>query len=562
MSDAHGMHAAIALSMLQLVWFAAPALGAEGHAHTAPAAQAVLLEGLGTHRHPIATRVPDAQRFFDQGLALVFAFNHDEAIRAFRRAAELDPRATMPWWGMALAYGPNINMPADPTRERAAWEALQRARTLARRAPPAEQAYVEALAPRYAADPSQDPTGRAAAYAKAMAALVRRYPDDLDAATLWAESMMDLRPWQQWTLDGRPAEGTETILAVLEGVLRRDPNHPGANHYYIHAVEASPHPERAIASATRLETLVPGAGHLVHMPSHVWIRTGAFEAAARSNERAIAADRAYFAAAGGSEMYALMYYAHNIHFLAASEAMAGRSEAAGRAARELATTVGQWLGSPLPPLDAMTAPAVEMLLSTPLWVSVRGRRWDEVLAAPEPPAVLPVTRGLWHYARGEALVATGRSAAARAERAQLGAARAALPAGAGLGFNTGDAVLGVAELILSARLAQANGRRDDAIAYWRDAVAAQDALAYNEPPDWYYPVRESLGGALLRAGRPVEAEQVFRDDLVRNPRNGRSLLGLTKSLEAQRRAADAAWVAREFDAAWAGADSTLDPKEL
>lgn len=556
------MRAAIALSLLQLVWLVPPALAAEGHAHAAASGRAVLLDGLGTHHHPIATRVPEAQRFFDQGLTLVFAFNHDEAIRAFRRAAELDPRATMPWWGIALAYGPNINMPAEPTRERAAWDALQHAQRLARNAPATERAYVEALAPRYAADPSRDPAGRAAAYADAMAALVRRHPDDLDATTLWAESMMDLRPWQLWTLDGRPAEGTETIVAVLEGVLRRAPDHPGANHYYIHAVEASQHPERAIPSATRLESLVPGAGHLVHMPSHVWVRTGAFAAAARSNERAIAADRAYFAAAGGSDMYAVMYYGHNIHFLAASEAMAGRSEAASRAARELATTVQQRMGSPLPPLDATTAPAVEMLLSTPLWVSVRGRRWEEALAAPEPPAVLPVNRGLWRYARGEALLATGRPAAARAEREQLAAVRAGLPAGAGLGFNTGDVVLGIAEQVLSARLAEAAGRRDEALGHWRAAVAAQDGLAYNEPPDWYYPVRESLGGALLRAGRPVEAEQVFRDDLARNPRNGRSLYGLRSSLEAQRRPADAAWVGREFDAAWSGADVRLDPKTL
>jgi len=283
---------------------------AEEHGMPRRAAPVRLMAGLGDHRHPIATAEPEAQRFFDQGLNLVFAFNHEEAVRSFARAAELDPKAAMPRWGIALALGPNINLDVDPARERAAYDAVQKALALARGAPAHERAYVEALARRYAnaraGDPPIDLKALAADYKNAMGEVVRRYPDDLDAATLYAESAMDLHPWQLWQANGAPTEGTEEIIAVLESVLKRDPLHPGANHYYVHAVEASPYPERALPSAARLETLVPGAGHLVHMPAHIYMRTGDYLRAAHANERAVEADRAYVAE-GGHEMYALMY---------------------------------------------------------------------------------------------------------------------------------------------------------------------------------------------------------------------------------------------------------------
>ncbi|TMB10405.1 MAG: hypothetical protein E6J71_26835 [Deltaproteobacteria bacterium] len=537
---------------------------AEEHGMPRRAAPVRLMAGLGDHRHPIATAEPEAQRFFDQGLNLVFAFNHEEAVRSFARAAELDPKAAMPRWGIALALGPNINLDVDPARERAAYDAVQKALALARRAPAHERAYVEALARRYANDraggPLIDLKALAADYKNAMGELVRRYPDDLDAATLYAESAMDLHPWQLWQADGTPTEGTEEITAVLESVLKRDPLHPGANHYYVHAVEASPHPERALPSAARLETLVPGAGHLVHMPAHIYMRTGDYLRAAQANERAVEADRAYVAE-GGHEMYALMYYAHDFHFMAAAYAMAGRGAAAQRAAGAVVATTRANAGD-LTRLDPAGVAMVDLFLMTPTFVGLRVHDWAGVLAAPAPDGILPVSPGLWHFARGVAFAATGKRREARAEREALEAARRALPADAMFGYSRGADVLELAAAILDARLAEAGGDRAGAVMPWRRAVEVQDRLNYDEPPDWYYPVRESLGGALLRAGRPAEAEMVFRADLERNPRNPRSLFGLAESLRAQKKAADAAWVRAAFEGAWRDADAPLTSRDL
>jgi tetratricopeptide (TPR) repeat protein len=518
-----------------------------------------LLPGLGTHHHPIATRSADAQRFFDQGLRLVFAFNHEEAVRSFEQAAALDPAAAMPHWGIALALGPNINLDVDAERERAAHDAVRRASRLARRGPAIEREYVEALAHRYSRDPNPDLGALARAYTAAMAGLVRRHPDDLDAATLYAESAMDLRPWKLWTRDGQPAEGTLELVAVLESVLRRDPNHPGANHYLIHALEASPYPERALPSAARLETLVPGAGHLVHMPAHVYMRTGDFAGSIRSNRRAIEVDRAHFGDAGPRGTYALLYYAHNIHFLAAAAVMAGREDEAREAAGELVQTVETVLAAP--GLDPMVAGMAEFLLPTPLWVALRFGRLDEVLASPSPPADRPLATACWRFARGVAFAARKRLGEARTERDTFAAARRAVPPEAVMGLNPADAVLGVAALVLDARLAAAEGDRPRAVLRWHEAVAAEDGLAYNEPPDWFYPVRESLGAALL-ASDPREAEAVFRADLEHNPRNPRSLFGLAESLRAQRRGADAALVQVQYEVAWRDAPRPLRRDDL
>jgi tetratricopeptide (TPR) repeat protein len=388
-----------------------------------------------------------------------------------------------------------------------------------------------------------------------------RFPDDVDAATLYAESMMDLRPWHYWNADGTPAEGTPELLAALESVLRRDPTHPGANHYYIHAVEASPHPERALASAERLKDLVPGAGHLVHMPSHIYIRTGDFGAAARANEQAVAADQSYDALGGQHPMYDLMYANHNVHFLAASWALAGRSADASRAAAELGKRATGVLTS-MPELDPMMLPPLEAFVAAPTFTALRFHRWDAVLAEPEPDQRLPMARPLRHFARALAFTATGKRRDAAAEKTAFAAAREALPPGTGFGLNPGARVLDVAANVLDARLATAAGDHKLAIAAWHRAVEAQDALNYDEPADWYYPVRESLGGALLAAKQPAEAETVFRADLERNPRNGRSLFGLSEALRAQKRDGDAAWVRRQFEAAWREADGPLAREDL
>jgi tetratricopeptide (TPR) repeat protein len=530
---------------------------ADSAAHSAPAPKPVTLyTGLGAHRHPIATSQPEAQKFFDQGMILLFGFNHDEAFRSFERAAELDPKSPMPRWGMALAIGANYNDP-EPVAER-----LKKARTevdkalaLTATAPENERAYVEALAKRYVADPeSADRAKLARDYNAAMRELTRKYPDDLDAATLYAESGMNLRPWKLYAPDGTPAEGTEEIVAVLESVLKRQPDHPGANHFYIHAVEASRHPERALPSAARLETLVPSAGHLVHMPAHVYIRTGSYLAAEKINAVAADVDRKYIRETGAQGMYPMMYYPHNVHFESAAAAMAGRHAQAKKAADVLFDGV-----LPTVSQDAM----LEGFLLQPAFVALRFQKWDDIRKMEDPGPKLPLLRATWLFARAMAAAAAKDTQGAEALRGAYGIARDAVPPAQMAGpQNTATAVLAVATSVLDARIAEAAGDRDAALVAWEKAVAAQDTLAYDEPPAWYYPVRESHGGALLRAGRAADAERVFRADLDRNPRNPRSLLGLAESLKAQGRTADAAWARAQFDAAWRDADVQLRVEDL
>jgi len=517
---------------------------------------ATLVQGLGDLHHPIATTSPEAQRFFDQGLRYLYAFNHDEAVRSFTRAAELDPKAPMPAWGVALALGPNINLDVDPEREKAAFAAAQRARTLAAGGREEERAYVDALAARYSDDPAADLNALARKYADAMRTVATRYPDDLDAATLFAESMMDLHPWQLWSADGKPAEGTEEIVATLAGVLRRDPRHLGANHYFIHAVEASPFPERALPSAERLPALAPGAGHLVHMPAHVYMRTGDYPAAARANLAAAEVDRAYLRLTHPDGIYPALYYTHNLHFLTAAQGMAGQSAAAARAATTLAVQVKTIdPGSPMAPLG-------EYFVPTPLFAALRFQRWDAVLKAPAPDKRFPGATALWHFARGLAFTGTGASQHAAEERIAFDAARRVVPVESIYNLNRMDDVLAVADAVLAARMAAATGDGTAAVAAWRRAVEREDALAYDEPPAWYYPVRESLGAALCTAGDPADGEAVFRDDLARNPRNGRSLFGLAQALRAQGKTAAADEVERQFLAAWSTADVKLKLSEL
>lgn len=516
----------------------------------------VLIAGLGQHHHAISTKNPEAQRFFDQGLTLVFAFNHEEAARSFRRASELDPQSAMAFWGIALALGPCINLDVDPPHERAAYDAVQRALLLSSRAPQVERDYISALAKRYSPAPNADLRKLDRDYATAMRELSRRYPDDLDAATLFAESLMDLHPWKQWTLDGQPTEVTDEILAVLESVLRRDPNHIGANHYYIHATEASPHPEWALASAKRLEVLAPNAGHLVHMPAHTYMRVGDYSAAARSNATAVEVDRKYLAASGtAGSMYDMMYFCHNLHFLAASYSMAGNLSAAKQAADELAAHV-------TPMLRDM--PVAEVYVSYPILVRVRFHRWSEILKLPALDSNLSMTTAFWHFARGAAFAATSRLDMAQAERKYLDDARSSTPADREFSFygNKAQVFLALAENILDARIAAAMHDRKAEIKDWEEAVKLQDTLNYGEPPEWFYPVRESLGAALLLDGQPERAENTFRADLERNPRNPRSLFGLMKSLEAQKKKSGADEVRREFQAAWNNAGAPLALNDL
>ena len=509
-----------------------------------------LMDGLGDHTHPVTTGSELAQRYFDQGLALSFGFNHDAAIDSFREAARLDPDCAMCSWGIAFAWGPNINAPMGPEAGRAAWEAIQEAQRRAPKASAVEREYIDALAKRYAADPNADRAALDRAFADAMRGLHERHPDDLDAATLYAESLMDLTPWNYYTPEGKPREETVVVIRVLESVLERDPQHIGANHYLIHAFEEY-EPERAEAAADRLASLAPDAGHLVHMPTHIYWRVGRYDDAVALNEQAAAADVAYFAWCRSSKTYAT-YYNHNLHFLWAAAASQGRGDLALTTARRLAANI---------PLEEVPAlPFLEDWWPTPLFTLARFGRWDAVLAEPQPPDSLRYATAVWHYARGLALARLGRLDDAQAEYAELEKA-ANDPELAKLVFDpaggTAQERLRVGQHHLRGELAAARGDLEAAAAALEEAVWVQDSMNYIEPPAWYFPARQALGAVLLQDGRAAEAEAVYRKDLEQYPKNGWSLFGLAQALRAQDKAQDAQWAETGFANAWAKADVKL-----
>lgn len=535
----------------------ATAASGHGGAHPAdrPATRTTLLGNLGSYHRAITTSNEEAQKFFDEGLTLLYGFNHEEAFRSFERAAAPDPKAPMPHWGMSLALGTNYNDTATPDRLQQAHMHLTHALERAANGSDVERAFIDALAKRYVATPQDgQQVAREEAYAAAMRELSKRFPDDLDGATLAAESMMNLRPWKLYSLDGKPAPGTAQIVATLESVLKRNPNHPGANHYYIHAVEASRSADRALTSAKRLETLVPGAGHLVHMPAHIYQRTGDYRAAARSNAVAAEIDEKYVKATGATGMYPTMYYGHNLQFLSAAAMMAGNFADAREAGRKTAALVAPLAGDIL-----MLQPyALQEVLAL-----LRFERWNDVLAAPVAPAGRDLQIALDHYARGAAHAGLGHAAEAEKEAAAMEEAAKRIPTDAMVSLvNSVAAVLTVAHEDLAAGIAAAKGDSRGAIAAWTRAVTAEDKLAYNEPPDWLLPARERLGAALMRAGRAADAEKVFRDDLERNRQNPRSLFGVWKALERQNKTAEAAEARKTFEAAWQGADVELKMETL
>jgi tetratricopeptide (TPR) repeat protein len=534
--------------LASLALFAAPVLAHDTASGVTPASTVALDPGLGSLHHPVSTRDRQAQAYFDQGLKLVFAFNHEAAIQSFARAAELDPSLAMAHWGIALSLGPNINRPMDATAHKAAYEAVQKAIALQSKASPAERAYIDALSKRYSANAEADVEPLQVAYKDAMKDLVRRYPQDADAAVLYAESLMDLHPWKFWAVDGTPTEGTLEIVAVLERVLARSPRHIGANHYYIHAVEASPHPEKALPSAKRLATLAPSAGHLVHMPAHTYIRTGNYLEAARANVAAVRADERT-AKSGTDTFYMIGYYGHNLHFLAIANAFAGNSREAIAAANKLYAFEAPRIRE---------VPQVDGFLFTPALLLVEFGRWDDVLVLPEPAFEAPLTSTLWHFARTLAFAGKGQSEDAQAERAKFLEAAAAVPKTTEYGNNDAAGVLAVARPYLDGRLALMAGNNVGAIAQFRLAVAAEDALAYDEPPAWYLPSRDALGVALLRDCDYPAAEQVYRDELKLHPESGRALFGLRAALLAQKRDSEAAAMGKRFERAWRAADMKLE----
>jgi len=506
----------------------------------------VPLYDLGPLHRKVTTSSEEAQRYFDQGLAFLYGFNHDEAIRSFTKAAELDPGCAMAHWGIAIANGPHINNPVLPKeRALAAWQALGRAQAASRGATPVEKALIVAQAARYAAEPPEDRRHLDLAYANAMRAVFTAFPEDTDVGALFAEAMADLRPWDLWLPDGRPQPGTEELIGALDATLKLDPAHPLATHLYIHAVEASTQPGRADAAADALRDRMPGLGHLVHMPSHVDVRRGRWQAAVVANTKAIAADRAYTAKAPEQGFYRL-YMAHNHHMLMYGALMTGQSAIALRTVREMVGDI---------PLEFFEKnPFADGFMAMPLEVLMRFGRWEEILAEPAFPDYVPISRALQHYARGVALAATDRTKEADGELQLFLEARKRVPKEASFGNNTGNDVLDVAEGVLRGELLFRSGRREEGVAMLREAAAREDKLRYDEPPSWIQPVRHPLGAALLQMGRFAEAEAVFRDDLERQPDNGWGLYGLYRSLQMQKKKTEAAAALERFDAVWARAD--------
>jgi hypothetical protein len=526
------------------------------HQHGGTTTALELYPGLGNYHHPITTQNPAAQTYFNQGLTLLYGFNHNEAARYFRGAAQLDPKAAMPYWGLALAIGPNYNDTAvDDERAKATYDAVQKAVERAPQASAREQDYIRALAQRYpSADAKSDWKQFHLDYSNAMRAVVHKYPDDLDAATMFAESLMLLRPWQLWSLDGQPAPGTLELVAVLESVLKRNPDHPGANHFYIHAVEASPHLERAIPSAMRLMTLVPGAGHLVHMPGHIFLQTGDYDLAAQTNVQAAAADKAFVQRTGATGMYPLMYWTHNMHFISYARAQEGRYEEARQAALDMVSNVSAGV-SQMQPLEGF--------LLYPLMVDLRFHRWDSILASPEPSKANAFTHAFWRYARAMAFASQGKAREGVAEQKRFERERAAVPAEAMyLLNNKASDVLALAAATLDAELAAARGEADKSIDEWRRAASLEAKIAYDEPPAWFYPVRQSVGAALLRAGQAQAAEKEFRETLATRPRDGRLLFGLWQTLLAQKRDSEAILVQQQYEEAWKNATVKLTLDDL
>ena len=511
---------------------------------------APVFDGLGDHAHPISTRNPTTQKLFDQGVNLLFAFNHAEAIRSFREAARQDPDCAMCWWGVAFALGPNINLPMPPDAVAPAWEALSRAKALKPKASPREQAWIDALAKRYAAEPPADRKPLDAAFAAAMGELAAD-PTDLDAAVFHAEAMMDTQPWDYWAADAATPKGNgAAILATLERVLAASPNHPGALHLYIHAAEASTTPERAEAAADRLQTLMPKAGHIVHMPSHIYYRVGRYADAARANEVAALVDEEYIAACRAQGFYPAGYYGHNIHFLWTSAEMEGRSATSQAAARRLVKAANA---------EAMAAqlPLAELFVFTPVVNLLRFGKWDAVLAEPPPPAGLKLDTAVWLYAHGIASANKGDLAGARADREKLAALTKA-DLSAFDAFNIpARPMTELALALLEGEIARVEGEFDDAVTRFRAAAAIERTLPYTEPAYWHQPVSHYLGAALIQAGDPDEAEAVYRESLKHYRRDGWALFGLAQALEAQGKTDEAKTASAAFAEAWKAADVTL-----
>lgn len=540
---------------------AAPAAAQAADSHAPPAAPdslagwakgAQLFNGLGTFHRKVTTRSPLAQKYFDQGMRFIWAFNHDEATRSFAKAAMIDPACASCYWGVALTLGPNYNMPMmSASRAHVGLEALQKARVNARHSTPVERALIDAVAKRYAGAEAVDPSNSKpllAAYVQAMKAVAAKYPDDLDVRTMYAEGLMNTNPWKLWNANGTQNPGTQQVLDTLQYVLKRDPGHPGANHYYIHAIEASPHPEAALASAEALEGMMPAAGHLEHMPAHIMQRVGRYEEAAEANRKGAAADIAYLKETAPPDYYP-MYLIHNFQFLGSAAGMEGRRAETIQALKEARRHIPDQLLFGMPGLDWSASFIYDGYTKFGMW--------DEMLKEPAPSPKLPGASISYFQSRATALASTGKVEEAKAELAKAAAIIGSVPADATQGNNEAKVLYEIGQLKAGARIASAEGKHDEAIARLTEAIAREDKLSYNEPSDMIFPTRHLLGAQLLAAGKPAEAEAVYREDLKRHPNNGWAYFGLAQALAAQKKGSEAASANEAFDQAWQKADVHL-----
>ena len=530
------------LAMIEIVPVAEPSL-----------LQLPLYDNLGTHRHPITTTSTEAQRYFDQGLRMVYAFNHEEALLAFEAAARLDPTAAMAYWGIALALGPNINTAMNQADERRAWEAVQKATSQSTHVSAAERAYIHAISKRYS-QKSQARGPLDKAYAEAMRAVWRQLPNDPDAGVLFAEALMDLRPWDLWTAGGQPRPGTEEIVSTLESILAKFPDHPGACHYYIHSVEASPKPERALECAKGLPDLMPGAGHIVHMPAHIYMRLGRYHDVAEQNAHAANVDEEYLAKRKLNGDYADTYYTHNLHFFWASLMMEGRQTEALTVARQLTKTITEQ--------EARKDTWKEFYLPAALWSMIRFGQWDVLLHELPPPKTLRVQQAMWRLGRGMALAASGRLPGADGEHFILAGLAKRIGHDRTAEEKTARALIKIAERLLAGEIAMHSKKLEEAITALSEALKLEDALPYSEPPLWPIPIRHYLGALFLKAGQSNRAESVYRADLGKNPQNGWAYYGLLQSLRAQKKGREAARIEEQFKKAWVHADVTLTGSRL
>ncbi|HRD54930.1 MAG TPA: hypothetical protein PLC42_00890 [Parachlamydiaceae bacterium] len=518
-----------------------------------PNEEVKLISGIQIGVRPTTSSSQEAKKFFNQGLNLIYAFNHDEAYWSFQKAAALDPDYAMAYWGMALALGSNINMDITKKSEKIAYQHTQKALELSQNITESEKDYIKALSSRYTDAENPDHRLFNLNYRDAMKKLLEKYPDDPDAAVLYAESAMDVMPWKLWTPEGDPNEGTLDIVDVLENVLKRNPHHLGANHYYIHAIEASKHPEYALMSAERLKKIAPFLGHIMHMPSHIYILVGNYHEASLANQAAIAADLSYIKYYGLDGIYPLHYLSHNYFFLVRALSMEGKYRSALKTAQELEDFYA-------PHFKSM--PELEYYLFAKLSVLLRFHKWKEILELPKPAAGTSVTEALWHFARGMAFAGLFDKQNALKEQSNFFDIQSQVSKDTVFGFNPVKSIFDIANLLLKAKITKLDSNFKEEITFLEEAIKIQDGLNYNEPPDWYFSVRENLGGAFLQNDQPKEAEAIFRKDLNHHPRNGRSLFGLLLSLKKQKREADSYFVEKEFEEAWKYSDEPLDVSEL